>query len=331
MKNAYLAEAQRIASLDLPWGKLKNKTVLLSGGTGLIGSLLIGVLKERNLRGDAISVISLSRRARANEEGVTYLSHDVVQPLDDTVRAEFFLHLASNTHPKQYSEDPVGTITTNAFGCYHLLEAARRSHAERFLLASSVEIYGDGNGKPLREQDCGKLDCNTARAGYNESKRLCESLCQSYRAQYGVDCVIARLSRCFGYDEKADTKALAQFIAKAVAGEDIVLKSEGKQAFSYCYVSDAVSALLTVLLTGENGEAYNIADDFEGLTLGDYARLIASFAGKEVVFDFDPKKNQGISVSNYAVLDCTKLKALGWTPRWTVSAALKDTYEKYLN
>ncbi len=331
MKDMYAEEAAAIAALDLPWEKLKNKTVLISGGTGLIGSLFISVLKQRNLSGDGISVVSLSRTARESVEGVEYLAHDVAQPLCLEKRADFVVHLASNTHPKQYSADPVGTITTNIFGCYNLLEAAKEWHSERFLLASSVEIYGEGEGEPMKEDYCGKIDCNTSRAGYNESKRLSESLCQSYRAQYGLDCVVARFSRCFGYDKKQDTKAIAQFLAKAVAGEDIVLKSEGKQEFSYCYVADAVAGLFYVLLKGADGEAYNIAEEYEGLNLGDYARLIASFAGKKVVFDFDPKNNLGVSKASYAVLDTGKIKALGYRPRYTVSEGLRATYEKYKN
>ena len=331
MKEMYEAEAAAIAALDLPWEKLKEKTVLVSGGTGLIGSLFISVLRQRNLLGDNISVISLSRTAHESEEGVEYLAHDVTQPLNMERRADFVIHLASNTHPKQYSADPVGTIATNIFGCRNLLEAARTWGAERFLLASSVEIYGEGDGTPMREDYCGKIDCNTSRAGYNESKRLSESLCQSYRAQYGLDCVIARFSRCFGYDKKKDSKAIAQFLEKAVAGEDIVLRSEGKQAFSYCYVADAVAGLFYVLLKGKDGEAYNISEEFEGLNLGDYARLIASFAGKKVVFDLDPENNRGVSKASYAVLDFEKLKSLGYVPRYTVSEGLRATYEKYKN
>ena len=331
MSGAYRAEAERVASLALPWEKLKNKKILISGGTGLLGSFFIEVARRRNELGDGIGIVSLSRRTRESDGTVTYLSHDITRPLEISFKPDFILHLASNTHPEQYRSDPVGTITTNIFGCYHLLETARRWGSERFLLASSVEIYGDGKGTPMNEQFCGDLDCNTARAGYNESKRLSESLCQSYRAQYGTDCVIARLSRCFGYDEKADSKALAQFLAKAVAGEDILLKSAGRQAFSYCYVVDAVAALYTILLNGESGEAYNVAEEDEGLTLGDYARLIASFAGRKVVFDFDPSKNQGVSAANYAILDFGKLKAIGYRPLYTVSEALRETYLKYKN
>ncbi len=315
-----------IARLPYNWARLKNKTVLISGGTGFIGAHMIAVLQERNRTyGDNVKIISLSRHGGESTAETQYLAADITQPIPLQTPVDFVVHLASNTHPAQYAADPVGTITTNVFGCYHLLELARQAKAERFLLASSVEIYGNGTAEPMQESYYGYIDCNTARAGYNEAKRVSESLCQSYRKQYGVDCVIGRLARVFGADRKKDTKALAQFMDKAVCGEDIVLKSEGKQRFSYCYVTDAVSGLLKILLDGANGEVYNISADDEGYTLGDYAKHIASLAGRKVVFDLADAQT-GASAASYALLDCTKLKSLGWTPAVRVQEGLKKTY-----
>ena len=131
--------------------------------------------------------------------------------------------MASNTHPKQYAEDPIGTIMTNIYGCDNLLKLAVEKKA-RFLLASSVEIYGQGTAIPMNEEYCGYIDCNLARSGYNEAKRTCEALTQSYRSVFGVNAVIARFARVFGADKKHDTKAMSQFMDKAVLGEDIILK-----------------------------------------------------------------------------------------------------------
>lgn len=316
-----------VAELDLHWNKLRGKTVLISGGTGFIGQFIINVIKYRNsCYGDNINVISLSRRAHTDEDDVKYLSCDVTRKIELPFKADFVLHLASNTHPKQYASDPVGTITTNVFGCFNLLEYSRKVGA-RFLLASSVEIYGEGNGEEITENYCGYIDCNTSRAGYNEAKRVSESLCQSYRAQYGLDCVIVRLARCFGADKKDDSKAVAQFINKALNGENVVLKSYGKQRFSYCYVADAASGILKVLTDGKDGEAYNVAGEDEGLNLGDYAKLIAEYAATNVIFDVNSTDNAGVSKANYAVMDCSKLKALGWAPLYAVSEALKRTMD----
>lgn len=323
-------DIKSVADLAYNWGKLKNKTVLISGGTGFIGQFLINVIKYRNEHyGDRISVISLSRSVEREDGDILYLKHDITTELTLSRRADFIIHLASNTHPEQYAADPIGTITTNVFGCDNLLKFAVKCKAERFLLASSVEIYGEGGTAPITEDYCGYLNCNTVRAGYNEAKRVCESLCQAYGAQYAIDCVVARLARCFGADRKEDSKALAQFIRKAVAGEDIVLRSKGEQRFSYCYVADAASGLFKILLDGQSGEAYNVSGDDEGNTLGGYAQLIAEYAGKQVIFDCAPQS--GASKTNYAILNCDKLKALGWRPLYLPSEAMKRTIDIYKN
>ena len=182
------SDISTLAGLPFGWDKLKNSTVLISGGSGFIGSNLIAVLEERNkVFDDNIRVISLSRRKHENRKNVTYLSTDITEPFVVDGHIDYIIHLASNTHPKQYATDPVGTITTNIIGCDKLLQLAQTKRVKRFLLASSVEIYGNGTETPMTEDYCGYINCNTARAGYNEAKRVSESLCQSYISQYDVD------------------------------------------------------------------------------------------------------------------------------------------------
>lgn len=324
----YSDELKLISELDYNWNQLNNKTVFISGGTGFVGQFLIDVLKYRNKYFNSnIKIISCARRSVDSCSEVEYLKHDITQPLNLNHRTlDYIIHLASNTHPEQYASDPVGTIATNVFGCHNLLETARKSGTKRFLLASSVEIYGEGTSAPMDESFCGYIDCNTARAGYNEAKRLCESLCQSYKAQYGIECVIGRFARIFGANKRYDSKAIAQFMAKALSKEDIILKSEGKQRYSFCYIADAVSGLLCILLNGKSGEAYNIANDDENMTLGDYAKFIADIARKEVVYDFN-KKQAGASVATYALLNCDKIKRLGWQQQYGVKQGLERTYK----
>lgn len=316
-----------VAELPYDWDRLKNSTILISGGNGFIGSHVIAVLEERNrLYGDNIAILSLSRHECADSGNVHYIKADITQEIDIDCNIDYIIHLASNTHPKQYAEEPVGTITTNIIGCDNLLKLAVKKKIKRFFLASSVEIYGNGTCDPMDETYCGYIDCNTARAGYNEAKRVSESLCQSYKQQYGVNFVTARFARVFGADRKKDSKAMAQFLDKAVHGEDIVLKSQGSQRYSYCYITDAVSGLLKVLIDGKNGEAYNVTSVDEKKTLGDYANLIASLAGKKVVFDLQHSQS-GASVSENALLNCEKLRTLNWTPMYTVGNGIVKTYK----
>lgn len=323
--NLELQDIERIAELPYKWDKLNNKTVMISGGTGFIGTFISNVIRYRNQKYKSnTKVISLSRRGGKSDQTVEYLKADITMPITYEGKVDYILHLASNTHPKQYGEDPVGTITTNVIGCDNLLKIAVNKSAQ-FLLASSVEIYGQGTDIPMNEEYCGYIDCNTARAGYNEAKRTCEALLQSYKQQYGIKIAIVRLARIIGPDRKLDTKAMSQFMDKAIAGEDIVLKSKGDQKFSYCYIADAVSGIFKVLFDGENGEAYNISDEYEGITLGEYAEYLATLSQKKVLYHIED--DAATSKASYAILDITKLKALGWTPLYTVSEALRRTYE----
>ena len=320
----------RIAELPYNWDKFNNKVIMISGGTGFIGTFFSNIFRYRNKKnGSNVKIVSLSRHGGISDETVEYLKVDITKKFIYDGPVDYVLHLASNTHPKQYAEDPVGTITTNIIGCDNLLQLATAKKA-RFLFASSVEIYGQGSEEAMDEKYCGYIDCNQARSGYNEAKRTCEALCQSYRQQYETDVVIARLARTFGADNKNDTKAMSQFMHKAICGEDIILKSNGGQRYSYCYVADSASAIIKIILDGIDGEAYNISDDDEGKTLGEYAELIAKIAGKKVIYQIED--NASVSKATYALLDTKKLKKeLGWIPQFSVSEALKKTYNVYMH
>ena len=168
-----------------------------------------------------------------------------------------------------------------------------------------------------------------AYACYTESKRASEALCLSYAAERGVTVKIARLSRVFGPTMKeSDSKASSQFIKKALAGEDIVLKSKGEQYFSYTYVADAVSALLHIMLNGESGVAYNVSAASCNIHLKDFAALCASYCKKEVVFDLPTATEQkGFSVATQAILDNSRLLGTGWHPYYQIEDAVRRTLE----
>lgn len=324
MKDLKAEEITTIAELPYSWEKIKGKTILVSGGTGFIGTEFVEIIKYRNQKySESIKVITLSRNGGKSSDCLECIRANVRKPLLYDGKIDYIIHLASNTHPKQYAEDPIGTIMTNICGCDNLLKLAVEKKS-RFLLASSVEIYGQGTASPMNEEYCGYIDCNLARSGYNESKRTCEALTQSYRSVFGVNAVIARFARVFGADKKHDTKAMSQFMDKAVLGEDIVLKSKGQQRYSYCYIADAVSGLFKLLLDGKDGEAYNISDDDDGLTLGEYAEYIASLANLKVRYEIE--NDESVSKATFALLDTQKIKDLGWKPQYSVKNGLKQTY-----
>ena len=193
---------------------------------------------------------------------------------------------------------------------------------------SSVEVYGNARGEDVFTEDyTGKLNLQNARSCYPESKRLSEALCFSYMAEHHVNVKIVRLSRVFGPTMLAtDTKASSQFILKALAGEDIVLKSRGEQFFSYTYVADAVKAMLHVLLHGELGIPYNISNTDCNVKLKDFAGACARWAGKGIVFDLPSEVEQkGYSVAMYAILGNERLLSIGFIPLFSFEEAIGRT------
>lgn len=335
----YKNDLLSILDTEFPWEKLYGKTILISGATGLIGTMLVDVFMMCNQRLDAnITVIALSRSGnKIKERFQNYLDNqyflfiagDVNYPLFIEKNVDYLFHCASNTHPYAYSTDPIGTIMTSVLGTNNLLQMAKEKKIKRTVFFSTVEIYGENvDGlERFQENDLGYIDCNTMRAGYPEGKRTGEALCQSYINQYGMDIVIPRICRVFGPTmQESDTKALAQFIKKAVKHENIVLKSNGLQYYSYCYVADVVLALMYIFFYGNTGVAYNVADNSFDVRLKELADILADISGTQVIFDIPDKiESKGYSKATHALLDAERLRSLGWKPNNTLYESLKKT------
>ncbi|MEQ7214443.1 NAD-dependent epimerase/dehydratase family protein [Enterococcus asini] len=345
----YQMDIEKVVA-TVSWDSFYQQSFLIIGASGMIGSFMVDVLMKANQKFSLdMKVYAMGRnQERLMQRFAPYLSEanfhiqigDITKPLPESLQVDYLIHGASNTHPKAYATDPIGTIMTNLMGTEVVLKHAVTTNAKRVLFLSTVEVYGENRGdvELFSEDYCGYIDCNTLRAGYPEGKRVSESLCQAYIAKYGIDVVIPRLSRAFGPTMLlSDTKASSQFILNAVRGEDIVLKSAGTQHFSYIYVGDAVTSLLYLLQHGENGEAYNVAGGAPfDLRLKELAADLATIGGAKVVFELpDEIEQKGFSKASKALLDIAKLENLGWQPLFDKEEALRHTVEivkdEYLN
>lgn len=312
--------------------QLHGKRFLITGATGMVGVMLTDALMS--LPDVKVFAVGRNKDKAAERLGeyfdnpnFTFVEQDVCQPFSDGLQVDYIIPLASNTHPMAYSQYPVETMLINMLGAKNALDLAVRRGAT-IVYPSSVEIYGNAvDDKPFVEGCNGALNLSNARACYPESKRSAEALCLSYAKERGVEVRIARLCRIFGPTMlMTDTKASSQFIIKALNAEDIVLKSKGNQYYSYVYVAEAVKAMLHILLHGQNGECYNVSSKLTDVHLRDFAQTCAEIAGKKVVFDLPSEaESKGYSIAVNAILDNSKLAALGCQPHYSFREAVART------
>ncbi len=342
MFNDNYARSLAAACGDIPGLRaLKGSRVLITGATGLIGSCLADALLLLNAdRGMEIEIYAAGRsevgmRARfgatMDEPRFHFVPYDAVKPPVFDFEADYVVHAATSAHPLAYATDPVGVMQANIVGAMNLLEALRGWGRGRFLLLSTGETYGENPVFPegFSETDTGYIDTMRPRSCYPEGKRAAETLCACYAAQYGVDAVVARLCHVYGPTfTPSNSRADAQFLRNALNGRDIVMKSAGSQVRSWCYVADAVCALLTLLLRGEAGQAYNVANRQSVASIREYAQTLADISGVQLVFELPPEvEKAGYTQVSRAVLNPAKLEGLGWRPRFGLREGLEESFE----
>ena len=324
-----------IAVLNDNIDKLTHKSILITGANGLIGSYIVDFLDYLNTEHDAQIKIYAMSRSKAKLEArfrdaktVNIVEQDLNNPLDIDFHSDYIIHAASNAHPRAYSTDPVGTMKTNLFGTMNLLDYAKQTGA-KFLYISSGEIYGNNIDRAFIETDLGLVDTMNMRSCYPESKRAAETLCMAYTTQYNIPVNVARLCYVYGGTiTDTNSRADAQFLRNAIDGQDIVMKSEGLQRRTYCYVADAVSGILTILLNGKSAEAYNIANPNSIVSVREYAQTLAEVSGVELKFDIpDEVEAKGFSKPADSILDSTKLQSIGWKALYNIKDGLTNTFK----
>lgn len=321
-------DVARILDADLPWTQLRGAHVLVTGASGMLPSYVVYTLLALNDRFDAgITVHGLVRneaKARSilapvlDRPDMHLLVQDVAEPVRIDGDLDLVVHGASAARPALHSQDPVGTMRANLLGTMSLLDLSV-AHGSRFVLMSSAEVYGSQPPEIslIDEHSYGGLDILSPRSSYSEGKRAAETLCAAYAAQHGLTCRIGRFGHIYGPGMALDDgRVQADFASRVLAGEDIVLNSDGSATRTYTYVSDAVTGMFYALLRGTE-TAYNIADPAGLVSIRELAELFTQVrpdAGLQVRIQaaqtsgrYAAAKAQGLSSA--------RLQALGWDPQ----------------
>lgn len=336
---AYQEELEENCRIELPFIELQGCGILITGANGLIGSYLVDTfLKMNDVLQLELSITALCRsKEKAERRFADYLDRndfellwgDICRP--DILKASKFrnrwayiIHAAGHAHPRAFAAQPVETMKANLLGTLNLLEEMKTRTVKypirKLVLLSSGEIYGGSipaNEKGWSEDEAGTVDSMKLRSCYPEGKRAAETLCISYAEEYDVSAVVARLSYIYGAPMQwENTRADVQFFTNALAGEPIIMKSTGEQYRSYCYLQDAATGLLYLLLEGKAGEAYNVANMHSNVTIRELAETIADVFGVQI-FRGEPEnmERMGYSQMKREILNPAKLMALGWQPK----------------
>lgn len=330
---------------DLPWHKLQNQSVLITGASGFLAAYLVETLLFLNERyGLNVQVLALVRSRKNFEARFSYaldradlvcLESDVSELLPLDIRPDYIIHAASQASPKFYSVDPIGTLSANTLGTAALLKLAVASRCKGFLFFSSGEVYGETKTIPTAEQDLGFVDPTAVRACYAESKRMGENMCVSWHHQAGVPATIIRPFHTYGPLMRLDDgRVYADFVGNILRNEPIILKSAGTAQRAFCYTADAVAGFWTVLLKGTPGQAYNVGNPDGEISIGNLAKLLVGlYPEKNLTVSFESRPAGSSYLVSPLVRNCPnidKIKALGWQPKTSLQDGFRKTIESYL-
>lgn len=305
-----------------------GKTILVTGATGLIGKLCVKSLLNSGYNTQVIALVRDEEKAKnifGESKRLTYLVQDINQRINTTRRVDYIIHAASTTSSKDFVEKPVETIYTAINGSRNILEFAKNKRLEGMVYLSSLEIYGVNEKENIKEEDYGYIDILNPRSSYSESKKMVETMCISYGTEYGVPVKIARLAQTFGAGVSiSDNRVFAQFAKAIINKENIILHTKGETKRNYCYTTDAVRGIFTILTKGENNNAYNVANENSYCSISEMAHLLENEYTK-VEYKID-EVNRGYNPIVKIALNTEKLNALGWEAK----VDLKEMFDRLI-
>ena len=339
--NQYLRDLENIQECIPGISRLKNKSILVTGANGLIGSTIIDFFIQLNDICSANNKIYIGARNKKkaierfgdnlSRRDIEYIDYDALRPINFDLELNYIIHSASPANPDVYIRQPVETMLSNFGGLNNILEYARTKAVERVAYISSSEVYGKKIAAgAYGEDEYGYLDILNPRACYPSAKRAAETLCVAYLEEYGVNSVIVRPGHVYGASvTSTDNRASSFFLKEAASGSDIVMKSMGDQLRSYCYVCDCVSSIMTVLLCGEAGKGYNISNPKSICTIRELAECIAQNSGCKIIFDLptDTEK-RGYNFMDNSSLESLELQKLGWKGLFDLETGIRHTLEQ---
>lgn len=335
-------DLRQIVDNPLPWAELAGTNILVTGASGFLPAYMVETILYLNDRGmtpraNVIGLVRSLSRARArfaahvDRTDLELIEHDITLPWTTNHCADWIIHAASPASPKNYLADPVGTITPNVSGTIYLLELARKQETRGLLLFSSGEVYGPTPARvPTGEGDYGPVDPLDVRGCYAEGKRAAEALCAAWHRQYTVPTVIVRPFHTYGPGMRLDDgRVFADFIRDIVAHRNIRLSSDGTATRAFTYLADATLGYWTVLLRGERGAAYNVADDGGELSVKELAQKLAGmYSERGLVVDFAEKpitERAAASQLQRSLPDVTRLRQIGWKPTTDIETGFRRT------
>lgn len=328
---------------DLPFEKLKNKSILITGATGMLATYLVYFFHYLNIKINLnIQIFILVRNLEKaekifqgliNEEYFKILVQDVTEEVELENSIDLIFHLASSANPDSISKNPTSIIKANTLGTINICEFARKKNAKVFF-SSTREVYGKINEGIIfiKENDMGIIDPAENRACYPESKRISETICHSYFLQYGINYQIARIAHVYGpgMNIKNDGRIMADIIFDVLNNQDIILRSDGSALRAFCYLSDAIRGIMSIILCGSKNEIYNLSNEVEEISIKELAELcVLLFPEKRLSIKYEISNNSAYTTYKRIGLDNTKLHSLGWNAKISLSQGLKKTVESY--